>query len=75
MPHQFLTVYDYGMGGVWQWITAESKEQILAKYPALHVYERGTFPEWWSERGFEIKRTYHIDDPPDKVLRNFMVKD
>ena len=69
MSRRFLTVYDYGQGGVWQWISAESKEQIQALYPALHVYE--TLPDWWSERGFEVERSYSLDDPPDEILRSF----
>jgi len=66
MRQRFLTVYDYGTGGVWQWIIAESPEQITAKYPQLTVLKE--MPTWWQERPMTSLRSYDIDDKPDDVL-------
>ena len=69
MRQRFLTVYDYGTGGVWQWITADSSAQILAKYPKLRVFAQP--PAWWEERSMPELLTYDIDDEPDNVLAGF----
>ena len=48
MPkRRFLTVYDYGTGGVWQWITANTVAEIAQKYPALLVVP--DIPKWMTE--------------------------
>jgi hypothetical protein len=33
----FLVVYDYGQGGIWMYLYAESAEQIAERYPGLTV--------------------------------------
>ncbi len=40
----FLAVHDYGMGGVWLLIDAESVSRVRAKFPKLIVYEDR--PSW-----------------------------
>lgn len=37
MKREFLTLYDYGQGGVWTLLLASSEEEITAKYPELKV--------------------------------------
>ena len=71
MKTKFLTVYDYGTGGVWQYVYAESKKDILDKYPKLEVLDEK--PEWFEDRVESIKdlRIYDIDDAPDEVMKGF----
>ncbi len=70
MRRSFLTVHDYSMGGIWQYITADSPEQIIAKYPKLTVFVDP--PEWWRDRPLKDLRTYDIDDEPTEWLRSAM---
>ena len=37
MRREYLTVYDYGMGGVWTLILAESANEIEERYPELTI--------------------------------------
>jgi len=69
MKQPFLTVYDYGQGGVWQVLRAESEAEIASKYPELQVFTEP--PDWMSaEKVEEIKarRTVDIDDIDDPFL-------
>lgn len=52
----FLCVYDYGMGGIWVLISAESKEQITKLYPELIVYDDK--PNWMDQK----QKQEFIDD-------------
>ena len=45
MP-EFLTCYDYGTGGVWLYVEAESATKLAERYPALTVYQIP--PSWWT---------------------------
>jgi hypothetical protein len=57
MKRSFVAVYDYGMGGVWLMIEAESAEQIQERYPRLSVVSEGD-PDWiTAERWAEITAT------------------
>jgi hypothetical protein len=44
MKKRFLVLYDYGQGGGWAYLLAESPDQILQAFPALRVYEKP--PQW-----------------------------
>ena len=66
MKRKFLTVYDYGSGGVWQYVLADNKGQIEEKYPQLTVLEE--LPEWWAERPVEVEREYDINEEPDEFM-------
>lgn len=68
---RFLTVYDYQAGGVWQYVYADTAEQITAKYPALQVVETKTA---WLNANPQKLREYDINDAPDSVMANFMKK-
>jgi hypothetical protein len=48
VKHAYLTVYDYGTGGIWVYIRAETPDQITAKFRDVVVYE--TKPDWMGER-------------------------
>jgi hypothetical protein len=37
MKTRFLVVDDYGMGGIWAYVLAESAEEIKARYPTLQI--------------------------------------
>ena len=44
MKSKFLTVYDYGSGGIWRFVMAVSKNQIMDRYPNLEVVDE--IPSW-----------------------------
>jgi hypothetical protein len=69
VKHRFLTVHDYGTGGVWQYIYAESEEAIMRKYPLLEVVH--TEPQWLTDGLGTRLQEYDIDAEPDQVLANF----
>jgi virulence-associated protein VapD len=71
MKHRFLTVYDYGQGGVWQYVNAETAEQITAKYPALQIVK--SEPQWLKDSKQSL-REYDIEDAPDQVMAGFTKK-
>jgi hypothetical protein len=71
MKKDFLVVYDYGMGGVWAFIKARTKEEITQKYPELIVYNDQELPAWMSDEYCNRIRsiaTFEIDDPPSGWL-------
>jgi uncharacterized protein YjbI with pentapeptide repeats len=35
-----LVLYDYGQGGVWAYLTSDSRRQITEGYPQLHIYDK-----------------------------------
>ena len=72
MPrNKFITVFEYGSGGAWQYVHADARDQILAKYPKLTVLD--VEPAWFKERILSDGplREYDIDDEPDDIMRNF----
>jgi hypothetical protein len=66
MPQRYLTVYDYGAGGVWQYFTAISADEIRTKYPALTIVP--TIPAWLEEDGSAALQVYDINSEPDAFL-------
>jgi hypothetical protein len=65
----FLAVYDYGQGGVWVLIDAESPEKIESRFPDLKVVKDR--PHWMSDEimnGIERSRHFDIDAPVDWLL-------
>lgn len=65
----FLVVYDYGQGGIWAYVVAESAEQIEREFPELRVvHER---PDWMSagrEARIRANRTVDIDKRDEGFL-------
>jgi hypothetical protein len=43
---EFLVVYDYGMGGVWGFATADAAAEIDVLFPELEIV--ATKPDWMS---------------------------
>ena len=68
----FLVVYDYGQGGVWAYVKALSKDDILRRFLELQVVE--TRPEWMSEAHLaRVRRTNTLDiDRPSGLLSDLL---
>jgi hypothetical protein len=69
MKRAFLTVYDYGTGGVWTVLLATSEEEVESKYPELKVVTEP--PATMSQGELEEIRardTLDIDDEDDPFL-------
>ena len=66
MKKKFLTVYDYDTGAIWTYIYANSKQEILKKYPRLEVLSHE--PEWFTDENKNTTKTCDIDDDPDSFL-------
>lgn len=69
MKRPFLTVYDYGQGGVWLFLLAESEQQIRERYPDLQIAEKP--PQSLDEEqlaDIRAGRTLDIDDESDPFL-------
>jgi hypothetical protein len=66
MKKKFLTLYDYGSGGVWTYIYATSAQAISEKYPRLTIIEHE--PEWFTDEDKKITKSYDINDEPDPFL-------
>jgi hypothetical protein len=43
----YLFCYDYGMSGLWWWITASSPEDITSTYSNVLVFKEP--PDWWTD--------------------------
>ena len=62
---EFFVLYDYGQGGLWAVLRADTEDQIRRRYPCLQIFD--TAPRMLSrELQAEIRRTdsFDIDDPP-----------
>ena len=62
---EFAALYDYGQGGLWVIIRAESAAQIRRKYPQLKVFDGK--PSMLDEETLALirrNRVQDIDDPP-----------
>jgi hypothetical protein len=73
--HPFLTVYDYGAGGVWAIVRSPDKMSIQRKYPILDVFDER--PRWMSDDLYaKIAECnlYDIDDEAAGVLQ-FMLEE
>jgi len=66
---EFFVVYDYGQGGLWAILRAESAEQVRRKYPGLDVFEgRPPMLDDATVSGIRRAGVRDIDDPPDGWL-------
>lgn len=70
MKREFLTVYDYGMGGVWKIILAESAREIEERYPELNIVTDppGTMTEEELADIRSRRNAVDIDDLEDPFL-------
>lgn len=63
--NNYLVLYDYGSGGLWAVLKAESKQKILETIPKLQILD--TRPSWMTEQNYQeiLKETgYSIDSIP-----------
>ena len=66
MP-RYLTVHDYGTGGLWWHIDAKSAREITDRFPTLTVFEEA--PPWWREEMKRLTGTHRLGTPlNDAVL-------
>lgn len=75
MKKRYLAVYDYGTGGVWLYIYAQTQKDIVDKYPELTVVEEP--PTWMGEKEMELisqEMTFDIDKEPSGWLRELIAQ-
>lgn len=73
MKRKFLVNYDYGMGGAWAYVMADSEEQIADRYPELSVVHDP--PAWLTEAERDHlgkTLTLDIDEPGSPILRQLL---
>jgi hypothetical protein len=73
MKREFFVVDDYGQGGIWLVIHAESAAAIKEKYPELDVFEEA--PEFLTQEVVDrarAKRSYELDDAPTGYLADIV---
>ena len=73
--HAFLTVYEYGSGGLWAIVRSPDKKSIERKFPILDVLDER--PSWMSDDLYAKiaeRHFYDIDDEAAGVLQ-FMLED
>jgi hypothetical protein len=64
VKQSFLVLHDYGQGGVWAYLLADSVEAIHRRFPQLRVYEQP--PEWMDAGEVDsLKKTMTIDMDAD----------
>lgn len=66
----FLVCYNYGMGGLWGFVQAESSEDILSMYPELEIHT-GPSPEWLTGDllvRVRANNSHRLSDPPAGLL-------
>jgi hypothetical protein len=60
---RYLTVYDYGTGGVWSFVLARTAKEIEDTFRDLNVVE--STPDWLNDderMDIEKHKTFDIDD-------------
>jgi hypothetical protein len=67
MGADYLAVYDYGMGGVWVVVSADSADAVTDKYPELEVFEER--PAWLNDEQYAQLERHNIDESPTGFLR------
>ena len=62
----FLFVDDYGTGGIWVYVTAETPSDVIKKYPGLkHVTSK---PSWLAEHEKQHSLpVYDLEANPEKL--------
>jgi hypothetical protein len=69
---EFLVAYDYGMGGLWAIVVAESAEEISVKYPELVIVAER--PKWMDDSRYAKLRAepLTLDSPAEGILKVVM---
>jgi hypothetical protein len=73
MRQRFLTVFDYGTGGVWWYVTADSAEEITDKFRDIKIVED---PARWPGAGMlrMIEEKGVLDVSDAEVHSNFFAR-
>ena len=61
---QFLVVYEYGTGGVWGFVEAQSDAEIVSTIPQLSVVDKR--PPWLTaheEEAIRSRNSFVLNDP------------
>jgi len=62
----FLVCDDYGQGGIWAFVVAESASQIRTKYPSLFIADR--IPAWVTPEVMSRLPSHDLHAPPTGLL-------
>jgi hypothetical protein len=68
----FLTLYDYGHGGIWTIVLADSEDEIREAYPELEVMPRP--PPWMTSDHLKLIRTVDLRDAEDPFLSSIRIQ-
>jgi hypothetical protein len=66
----YLVVYDYGMGGVWAIVYADSADSITTRYPELTIVD--SRPAWMTHEQFARLAQHDIDAEPAGLLQDLI---
>jgi hypothetical protein len=70
---RFLTVHNYGMGGIWMYITAQRAGDITEAYPELEVFgEPPSFLDQAELGQIERDESYDLEEPPRGYLKGLL---
>jgi len=73
MKTKHLVIYDYGQGGLWAFVLAESSAEIERRYPELKVVRE--IPGWMTDElraRLEATETYDLEAPPSGLLADLI---
>ena len=59
VPDEFLVAYDYGMGGVWAIVLADSADEITTRYPEVVIVTDR--PAWMDVAHLERLQSEAVD--------------
>ena len=62
----FLTLYDYGQGGIWNFLLATSADEIREAYPELEVLSSP--PQWMTAEDLRQIQTLDVRDTTSPFL-------
>ena len=63
----YLVCYDYGQGGIWFYVEAESARELSRDYPALLVFRSS--PPWWND---EYEAAARKNDPTTSPFKEIL---
>jgi hypothetical protein len=58
---RYLIGYDYGQGGLWAYVLAESPQQVADRFPFIKVYQERL--KWMTDAFLADLRTFDVDRP------------
>ena len=66
----YLVSYDYGMGGLWWFVKADSPEEIRKGTSNLTVYD--DVPEWMLDEHWKLIEADDLKHPRSEALRKII---